>query len=110
MLSTPLVLDYVEDQPNKIINFETCQLRCWPLYFVYEMLCCVSRPCLGATMCKEGQLCWSSSALLLSSLQPEVPAGALSSHQKAQTRYTLCTPRNSLVQTKYINPRVLYLK
>lgn len=40
-------------------------------------------------MCKEGQLCWSSSALLLSSLQPEVPAGALSSHQKAQTRYTL---------------------
>lgn len=44
MLSTPLVLDYVEDQPNKIINFETCQLRCWPLYFVYEMLCCVSRP------------------------------------------------------------------
>lgn len=49
---------------------------------------------------KERQLCWSSSALpsaghlktvhsrLLSSLQTEVPAEAIASHQKAQTRYT----------------------
>lgn len=28
-----------------------------PRYFVYEMLCRVSRPCLGAVVSEEGQLC-----------------------------------------------------
>lgn len=96
-----------EQQDNQFWNLPTQMLA--PVFCVWNAVLCLST-CLGATMCKEGQLCWSSSALLLSSLQPEVPAGAPSSHQKAQTRYTLCTPRNSLVQTKYINPRVLYLK
>lgn len=73
-------------------RFETLQVKCWPLDFVYEMLCRVSWPCLGAMVYKERQLCWSSSALpsaghlktvhsrLLSSLQTEAPAEAIASH------------------------------
>lgn len=95
MCSTPPVLNYVEDQPNnKISNLKLDKSNVGSLYFVYEMLCRVSWPCLGAMVYKERQLCWSSSALpstghlrtghsrLLSSVQTEVPAEAIAGHQK----------------------------
>lgn len=65
------------------------------LSVVCETLCRISRLCLGATVYKEGQLCWSSRYCLHMDIWTQFTvalptvAEAKASHQKAQTRYTV---------------------
>lgn len=101
-------------QNNKISLLKVDKSNVGPLCRVCEMLCRISRLCLGATVHKEGQLCWSSQHHLQLDIWTQLTVGlpavaeAKASHQKLRpgTWYH----GNSVVQAKHRNPHVLYLK
>lgn len=114
-ISMPPVLDYVADQPKQQdLSFESWQVKCWASVSVCEMLCHISRLCLGATVHKEGQPCWSSQHCLQLDIWTQFTVGlpavaeAKASHQKLRPG-TRCHG-NSVVQAKHRNPHVLYLQ
>ena len=80
---------------NKMSVLKVDKSNVGPLCRVCETLCRISRLCLGATVYKEGQLCWSSRHCLQLDIWTQFTVGlpavaeAKASHQKAQTRYTV---------------------